>query len=607
MGNDGWVDVNHSNDGWVDVSSTASPPDISSLGPQITPNPNASASASAEPSLAEQISAAELNAIPGIGPILNAGSKLGGAVGKAAEWLGVPHQTVQTIGENVSGMLEPETLMGVPGVGPIASGVEGLAGALSTERMLGEAAHAPMPAAAASPMAGAAERLGVSVPSPITSSSPMQQSVAAKLSQMPFAGEPLASASAKALQDVGAKIQDTGAAYGSGSQEVAGEQARSGIEGFIKTLSRDEEAKLYNKVDSLVPDNVTRPLLATQEAAGKIDLRRTNAQLPSDSKATGIVQQALATPGGLNYQGVKDLRTYVGGQLDQGLLSGPENAEMKSIYAGLTTDLRATVKKAGGDEAVTAWEDANTKAANMARTRQSLVRITGAKNDPGIVDKILGYASSTARGDIKQLVRVRDAVPPRVLDEIASTWVQKAAVNGKGDFSPANFVTAWNKLTPAGKRILFASTDKKKLSGILDDAATLSKNADKMQRYMNTSNTTPTAWLMSLPSLLWFEPMSTLSTVIGGRVLAHAWSKPATAVPTLNWVKAYGMAAKYRTAGSASLLAKASRALALSISKDLNIPQLVPRITQEIQGISPTQAQSQQNQGPGIGNQPPNQ
>ncbi len=61
---------------------------------------------------------------------------LGNAAGKIAERLGMSPQTVARIGENVSGALQPETLMGIPGVGPIASGIEGLEG-LAAERLLG--------------------------------------------------------------------------------------------------------------------------------------------------------------------------------------------------------------------------------------------------------------------------------------------------------------------------------------------------------------------------------------------------------------------------------------------------------------------------------------
>ncbi len=581
-----------------DQYDTASPPDISSLGPQVTPNPSVTSS-SAEPSLAEQIGTAELMSIPGVGPILNSG-KIAGAVGKAAEWLGVPHQTVANIGENISGALEPSTLMGIPGVGPMATGIENVGVAA---RNLGSSAEGFLPAASeTAPAAAAAERLGSPMPRVITSGSPWEQAGAAAVSQTPV-GQKLSAATQATYDAMGKNVQDVTQTLGSGNQAVAGEAARTGLETYIKSISREEEGKLYDSVDQMVSPDVRRPLLATQEAVGKIEARRGNAFQTGVSPAVASVEKAIAAPEGLNYQGVKDLRTSIRGQLDQGLLPGPEAREMQAVYDGLTSDIRATVKKAGGDQAVSAWEEANSKAATMSRVRKSLVKLTNKTNDADIANSIISYASSSRVGDIKQLVRVRDAVPPSVMDDVASVWTSRLGLDNKGNFSPTLFLRDKNKLSTAGQRILMRSADNKKLMGILDDVGELAKKANDMQKYINTSKTAPTAWLLSLPALMYAKPMETIGMLLGGTVMSHLWSKPATAQPTLNWLKAYGMAARYRTAGSTTLLANASKTLALSISKDLNIPQLVPRITQEIQGISPIQAQSQQNQGPGIGNQ----
>ncbi len=598
MGNNGWVDVNQNNDGWVDVPSGApdiSPPDISSLGPQIQSNPTVAASP-APTSLAEKIGTAiqQANEHP-----LNA---LGSAVGKIAERLGVSPQTIASIGENISGTLEPETLMGIPGVGPMATGIENVGVAA---RNLGTSAEGFLPAATeVTPAAAAAERLGSPMPRVITSGSPLEQAGAAAVSQTPV-GQKLSNATSATYDAMGKNVQDVTQTLGSGNQAVAGERARGALETYIKSISREAEGKLYDNVDQMVSPDVRRPLLATQEAVGKIEARRANSFQGGTSPAVASVEKALAAPEGLNYQGAKDLRTSIRGQLDQGLLPNPEAREMQAVYDGLTSDIRATVKKAGGDQAVSAWEQANTQAATMSRVRRNLVKITNKTNDADIANSVIAYASSSNRGDIKQLVRVRDAVPPSVMDDIASVWTSRLGQDNKGNFSPTLFLRDQNKLTTAGKRILMRSADNKKLLGILDDVGELAKKADNMQKYINTSKTAPTMWMLSLPGLLYAKPMETVGMLLGGSVMSHIWSKPATAQPMLNWVKAYGMAARYRTAGSTTLLANASKTLAFSIARDLNIPQLVPRITQEIQGISPIQAQSQQNQGPGIGNQQP--
>ena len=445
-------------------------------------------------------------------------------------------------------------------------------------------------------VAAAGRDLGIDIPNAITTDNRAKQMVGKYLSDVPVAGTPLAKAAQNTSNAIANTFKNVAQQYGSGDPAIAGDKADLALTNYIKTISRDAENQLYNKTDTLVDPNVTRPLTATQPIAAAIDAKRANATIPSSSPATAAVQQALATPGGLNYQGIKDLRTYVGGQLDQGLLSGPDNGEMKQIYGGLTNDLRATVQKAGGDQAVSAFNDANAKAAQMADVRQNLVRLTKTNNQEGIVNKIIGYAGSTSTADIQQLQRVRDAIPPNVMDDIASTWVAKAGLDNQGNFSPTRLATSWGKLTEQGKNILFRSTDNKQLANILDSAGVLAKREARIAAMGNPSGSGKYATMGGLAAAAWTHPFVTLGGVIGGRVLAHVWSKPATALPALNWVKDYARAAQFRTAGSQKLLANSARILSLSIAKELNVPQMIPRITQEIQGIIPSQAQQQNQQ-----------
>src|SRR3990167_3465946 len=92
-----------------------------------------------------------------------------------------------------------------------------------------------------------------------------------------------------------------------------------------------------------------------------------------------------------------------------------------------------------------------------------------------------------------------------------------------------------------------------------------------------------------------------LSNTVSPAVLDHLEGKLATRKLVNDWVKGFELATKYRTQGATNWLANASRALSAAIASELNVPNMVPRITKELQGINPAQAEPEQPEAVGGG------
>lgn len=426
----------------------------------------------------------------------------------------------------------------------------------------------------------AANRLGVDLPRAATGGR-IQQNVSRRLSDVPVVGTPIEKASSSAIGQIGQAAKKVEQGYGAGSVPAAGEAARAGIGNYIKNVSREGVSKAYDKVDGLVDQGVTSRLSATERTAAEI-ARRRQAAAQGGSSALSVVDEALARPEGLTYAGIKQLRTSVGEMLDGGTLpAGISNSELKQIYGSLTQDLKAAVYTAGGPKALQQFERANRYNALVSANREKLVTILGAKSDEAIVDRVLGAAGSTARADSKLLARARKALDKDTWNEIASASVAKLGRDAEGNFTPDRFLTAWGKISPQGKATLFGGQPD--LLKSLNDIATVSSRFKQLNRYANPSGTGGMVSMTGMLGWVATEPLSAITTLVGGRVAAHILSKPSTARSVAKWAKqAEAAATAPQSKSNLANYRVATRALALSIAAELGVEDQAKRIEEEL-------------------------
>lgn len=460
--------------------------------------------------------------------------------------------------------------------------------ATPASRMGKAAASAAKPLKEGQKVAAAGERLGVELPRAVTSDSVSMQQAGKIASNVPVGGTPLRKASEKAinqLDDAAGRVQS---GYGRGNAQIAGEAVRGGVDDLATRQIPDQLNKLYGAVDNLIDPAVKTPLASTSRVASEILSKREAAAIAAESPAIRQIQEAISKPDGLTYQGIKNLRTYLGEMLKKPNLlpAGTSETELRQIYGSLSDDLRAAVSNAGGPKALRAFEVANRAKSATATRVAALEKVLGTSSDEAIAAKIKAMAGSTGRADIKNLNRVRMAAGKQAWDELSSAVIASLGRDAEGKFSPDRFVTAWGKLSKEGRKALFASTGKEGLAKSLDDIAAVSSRFKHLQQFANPSGTGQTILGGAAASAAIWEPVTVLTTVAGARLASKFLASPKSAKSVAQWAKAYQVAVSKPSTTANSILRQRAGALSVVIANEWGTPEAAAQIQKQLMSES---------------------
>jgi hypothetical protein len=463
---------------------------------------------------------------------------------------------------------------------------------------------APVPAPALTEgqeVALAGQRQGIDLPRAVTSDSRSVQQVGKIAANVPVAGQPLRKASQSAVEQMGQAMDTARAGFGSSDAATAGQAVREGVSEAIKTgpIKQKVDA-LYSNVDNLVNPTVTAPMPNTRGIAAQIEGRRTNAALPG-SKSVAELEDALSRPG-MNYEGIKDLRTYFGEMLDgsKEIPQGMGIGEVKQIYGALSKDMRLVIARAGGPDGLKAYDAAEKAAKRWADVRQDLQRVLNVNSEEGIFAKMVQAAGSKSSADLKMLGRVRGAVGPDKWNELSSAVIERLGRDPQGNFSPDRLLgpSGLGGLSPEGKRLLFRSTGQASHADTIDDIATISKRFKQLNQYANPSGTGQTTLGGAFGAGLIADPVTAVSTFLGAGGLSLVLSRPASARAMAAWARSYQRAATAQTAANVQGYQQASKLFATAVANNIG-KQIgsvdVGTLTRQLQGAVPAGAQDEQN------------
>lgn len=467
-------------------------------------------------------------AIPGAAKVLGltGDALLPMAVRGATSGAGIGAADAATRGEDIG----RGAVFGAAGgtAGPIVGRVAGA----TASKLMNSVAQTPE----ANAIATAADRLGVNFPKVAASDNLITQRTGATLKELPILGDPIVKASRTASEQMGRALEGVEQGYGSGSVLNAGDVAKTGLSDWITGKSGDIAKRLYGNVDHLVDPKVTRDLSSTRNMISAIAAERQQAGLSGAGKAIEAVLEPVQRPGGLNYEGIKTLRSSIGEMLDSGVLPADiRKTELKRIYGALTSDLKETVQAAGGDEAIRAFNKANGLNAVISQRREALTKVIGSDASAAperVMDRLIGFASGNSRADFQKLQLTRKTVGAKGWDEVASAAVSKIGRDVDGNFSPERFLTAYGKLSPLGKQMLFGSTGKMELVQALEDVASLSRKAKELAEYGNPSGTGRVVGGLSAVAAAVTHPHITIPSVVGARTAANMLAAPIRVKPT---------------------------------------------------------------------------
>lgn len=159
----------------------------------------------------------------------------------------------------------------------------------------------------------------------------------------------------------------------------------------------------------------------------------------------------------LPYQTVRELRSKVGSMLDDSLVSGIPNGELKKLYGALSRDLESAAVQAGAGREFARQN--NYYRARMARVEDVLDRIIGTGKQPEDIFKTVNPTDPDQSNKVRAVMRSLGTEERKLVSEAVANRLGRATggrQNELGDvFSSETFLTNWNKLSPGAKAQFF--------------------------------------------------------------------------------------------------------------------------------------------------------
>lgn len=337
------------------------------------------------------------------------------------------------------------------------------------------------------------------------------------LSRMPGGAGPLR----KFITEQQAKV---GAGVITGSAEQAGRTIERGVTGFM-----DRTRKTWLVLDNalgekLTPetqvnpsqtlatlDSLTTPIKGaekTSEALRTTKMFEVRRGVESDLAGTpgkkfdilGPDGQPISTielggvPGKetLPAQALRQLRSRVGALLDDSLVSGIPNGELKSLYGSLSKDLEAAAK-AKGPETYSAWKRQNDYySARQERIEGALQKVLGKDRMPEDIFAATSPKNAEQVNLLRQVMRSLKTDEREVVTRAVIGRLGKASPGRQSDvgdvFSTDQFLTNWNKISKQAKVQLFPDIQQRAHLEIVAKTAAKIKEAGSVgQNYSNTA------------------------------------------------------------------------------------------------------------------------
>ena len=344
---------------------------------------------------------------------------------------------------------------------------------------------------------------GITVPRAAVGGS-VEKPVAGRLASLPIVGAPINNAARTALDQTKTRLDDIASQYGAGNRASAGEELRDSIADYIAKGSKAPVQRLYDSVDNLTNNSVATPATELQAMVTKLRSAPSEAEKAVNETAIKTIEDDLSK-GALTYPEIKSLRTVIGTQLNNKLSPEAATAQpaYKALYGAATKDLQSSIQNAGGQPALDAWQRANRVNQVVSDRRAQLGKIIGVKGDAGdeqVYERMLAMAGDTGQtANISRLLQARKSVSPDTWDNFSSAFIQRMGVNPKTqEFSPDRFLTAYGKLSPEGKQLLFNSTGKGNLATSMDRLQNVMRQFSELYQMGNPSGTGGTTFIAGL-------------------------------------------------------------------------------------------------------------
>jgi hypothetical protein len=280
------------------------------------------------------------------------------------------------------------------------------------------------------------------------------------------------------------------------TQQEAGALIQKGAKEYVSKF-KNVSRKMYDKLDKYISPNETININNTnrllrdqiQEFAESPELQRRIAGSTSGRILQDILADADKFNGKLPYKSLKKYRSIVGEELGDQFTIGDRNRDLlKRIYGSLSEDMSNTFSQKGS-AAMRSFERANNFYREGAtKIEDSLQRIINSDAP----ETIYRYALSGTKLGGTRINNIMKSISNEEKDILRSTVINRIGFQeSTGEFSPAKFLTEFNKISPEAKNAIFSTEQRTSLNNF----AKVIERIKKVDATGNFSNTTPHAIL----------------------------------------------------------------------------------------------------------------
>lgn len=284
--------------------------------------------------------------------------------------------------------------------------------------------------------------------------------------------------------------------------------------GMVDALVPFRDGILGRSVRAILDGNWSGTLQTMRDI--RSDIRRANSRV-ADTEGNVLNKAQLNQ---LHHAVSRDMDTLMQRMANDFANGRPARGGQPAIRAN--PEMAARIRKAAQD-----MDAADRLTARYARILEDLQSITKAKNDIGIIDRVISAARDNSQANTNMLLRIRQTAPHDVLDAIASGVINHIGAptgSARGATQEANFsigkaVTAWNNMGARQRQLIFGH--RPELYRQLNQFFRVAQGIADFENLRNTSRSGthmiasslllagPAAILTSLPALLWTAAAAT--------------------------------------------------------------------------------------------------
>lgn len=296
------------------------------------------------------------------------------------------------------------------------------------------------------------------------------------------------------------------------TRQQAGTAVKRGAGQFLDTF-QERSTSFFDELDQFIPADATfatpNTVANLQDTLGKFPNNPALGELLTNPRLRQF-GQALEN-GQLSYRELKEFRSAVGRMLTTPeIVADIPRAEVKSLYAAITDDMRSIVGQRG-NRALKAFDRAN----NFYRA--GLERIEGhlrevlQPDDKVSVERVFSMIQNTAqetgaRQSVAKLWALRRSVPKEKWATMSAVMLRRmgaarpSAQDATGEaFSVSTFMTEWNKLSKGAREVLFSGIRDK---GWIDSMDSLTRVMSALKEVERQANVSGTARVLQASALL---------------------------------------------------------------------------------------------------------